>query len=84
MGPIAKRYENFEATLVELKVLEECIKYNTDFLNSLVNLNLFRIKNMNTLLPKKDNKDTTLSKELELGSSTLMKSKKYNQNTKML
>ena len=32
----AKRYENFQATLSELHVLEGCLKANAELLNSLV------------------------------------------------
>jgi molecular chaperone DnaK (HSP70) len=51
VASVQKRYDNFQATLTELHNLDHCLKANTEQLNSLVPIDLFRIKNTNIFRP---------------------------------
>ena len=76
MANIVKRYENFQSTVFELQNLESSLKTNVEKLNSLVHINLFRIKNTNISHPKNDRKDITPSTRPRNGPLRLTKSRK--------
>lgn len=82
IGPVVKRYDNFHAVVEELKVLEDCLKFNTDLLNSLVPIHLFRTKNTSTSRLRSAKRDSTTSATFENGSSTATKNKSRGPSTR--
>lgn len=83
MSGIAKRYDNFELLVVEVSNLNNALIANTNTLNSLVTNHLFRIRNTNTLLQKKDNRDSVTSRKLEAGLLEPTRNKETSLNGKI-